>query len=203
MDQEADGWMPSQGTRAGRGLDPRPGCVREAAMDVCPSLRGERFTRASVFQSTYYMEGNLGHPVFHTQFGRIAVNICYGRHHPLNWLLYSVNGADIIFNPSATIGALRYPQQAVSSGQRAAGGLGVLRFPQRAAGSGQWEGWGCSSSHSGQRAAGSGRAGGAQAPGQRAVSSRRAGGHLGFQPAGRGRVLGGGLGTGRCHQQDA
>nr|KAF6268398.1 beta-ureidopropionase 1 [Myotis myotis] len=58
-------------------------------------------------ESTYYMEGNLGHPVFQTQFGRIAVNICYGRHHPLNWFMYSVNGADIIFNPSATIGALR------------------------------------------------------------------------------------------------
>nr|KAF6268394.1 beta-ureidopropionase 1 [Myotis myotis] len=57
-------------------------------------------------ESTYYMEGNLGHPVFQTQFGRIAVNICYGRHHPLNWFMYSVNGADIIFNPSATIGAL-------------------------------------------------------------------------------------------------
>lgn len=63
--------------------------------------------RSSVFQSTYYMEGNLGHPVFQTQFGRIAVNICYGRHHPLNWLMYSINGAEIIFNPSATIGALR------------------------------------------------------------------------------------------------
>uniref|UniRef100_G1S094 Beta-ureidopropionase n=1 Tax=Nomascus leucogenys TaxID=61853 RepID=G1S094_NOMLE len=56
-------------------------------------------------ESTYYMEGNLGHPVFQTQFGRIAVNICYGRHHPLNWLMYSINGAEIIFNPSATIGA--------------------------------------------------------------------------------------------------
>ncbi|KAI4536499.1 hypothetical protein MG293_013891 [Ovis ammon polii] len=62
--------------------------------------------RPSVFQSTYYMEGNLGHPVFQTQFGRIAVNICYGRHHPLNWLMFSINGAEIIFNPSATIGAL-------------------------------------------------------------------------------------------------
>ncbi|XP_042522205.1 beta-ureidopropionase isoform X2 [Dipodomys spectabilis] len=56
--------------------------------------------------STYYMEGNLGHPVFQTQYGRIAVNICYGRHHPLNWLMYSINGAEIIFNPSATIGEL-------------------------------------------------------------------------------------------------
>ena len=36
-------------------------------------------------ESTYYMEGNTGHPVFETAFGRIAVNICYGRHHPMNW----------------------------------------------------------------------------------------------------------------------
>ena len=39
--------------------------------------------------------------------GKIAVNICYGRHHPQNWMMYGVNGAEIVFNPSATIGALR------------------------------------------------------------------------------------------------
>lgn len=39
--------------------------------------------------------------------GRIAVNICYGRHHPLNWCAYGLNGAEIVFNPSATVGALR------------------------------------------------------------------------------------------------
>ncbi|KAL4660339.1 beta-ureidopropionase isoform X1 [Arapaima gigas] len=60
-------------------------------------------------ESTYYMEGNTGHRVFDTQFGRIAVNICYGRHHPLNWFMYSMNGAEIIFNPSATVGELSEP----------------------------------------------------------------------------------------------
>lgn len=59
-------------------------------------------------ESTYYMEGNLGHPVFETAFGRIAINICYGRHHPQNWMMYALNGAEIIFNPSATVGALRF-----------------------------------------------------------------------------------------------
>ena len=54
------------------------------------------------------MEGNTGHRVFQTQYGRIAINICYGRHHPLNWLAYGLNGAEIVFNPSATVGALRY-----------------------------------------------------------------------------------------------
>ena len=51
-------------------------------------------------ESTYYMEGQDGHPVFETAFGKIAVNICYGRHHPMNWLGYAINGAEIIFNPS-------------------------------------------------------------------------------------------------------
>jgi len=60
-------------------------------------------------ESTYYMEGNLGHPVFETVFGKIAVNICYGRHHPLNWLAYGLNGAEIVFNPSATVGDLSEP----------------------------------------------------------------------------------------------
>lgn len=57
-------------------------------------------------ESTYYMESDLGHPVFETEFGRIAINICYGRHHPLNWLMYKVNGAEIVFNPSATVDSL-------------------------------------------------------------------------------------------------
>ncbi|KAJ4963561.1 hypothetical protein NE237_023500 [Protea cynaroides] len=60
-------------------------------------------------ESTYYMEGNTGHPVFETAFGKIAINICYGRHHPLNWLAFGLNGAEIVFNPSATVGELSEP----------------------------------------------------------------------------------------------
>lgn len=60
-------------------------------------------------ESTYYMEGDTGHPVFATQFGNVAINICYGRHHPLNWLMFGLNGAEIVFNPSATVGALSEP----------------------------------------------------------------------------------------------
>ncbi|KAI4367190.1 hypothetical protein MLD38_022953 [Melastoma candidum] len=60
-------------------------------------------------ESTYYMEGNTGHPVFETAFGKIAVNICYGRHHPLNWMAFGLNGAEIVFNPSATVGELSEP----------------------------------------------------------------------------------------------
>jgi len=55
------------------------------------------------------MEGNTGHPVFETAFGKIAINICYGRHHPLNWLAFGLNGAEIVFNPAATVGELSEP----------------------------------------------------------------------------------------------
>ncbi|KAG1679667.1 hypothetical protein FOA52_006184 [Chlamydomonas sp. UWO 241] len=60
-------------------------------------------------ESTYYMEGNTGHPVFETPFGKIAVNICYGRHIPMNWQVFAMNGAEIIFNPAATVGELSEP----------------------------------------------------------------------------------------------
>jgi len=66
-------------------------------------------------ESTYYIEGNTGHRVFSTIYGKIAVNICYGRHHPQNWMMYGVNGAEIVFNPSATVGALSEPMWAIEA----------------------------------------------------------------------------------------
>jgi len=66
-------------------------------------------------ESTYYMEGDTGHRVFQTQFGKIGINICYGRHHPLNWLMYGVNGADMVFNPSATVDGLSEPFWAIEA----------------------------------------------------------------------------------------
>ena len=60
-------------------------------------------------ESTYYIEGDSGHPVFVTDFGKIGVNICYGRHHPLHWMGFGLNGAEIVFNPSATVDGLSEP----------------------------------------------------------------------------------------------
>lgn len=66
--------------------------------------RKNHIPRVGAFnESTYYMEGNTGHPVFDTAFGKIAINICYGRHHPQNWMMFGINGAEIVFNPSATV----------------------------------------------------------------------------------------------------
>ncbi len=57
-------------------------------------------------ESTYYFEGETGNPVFETSFGKIGINICYGRHHPLHWMALGLNGAEIVFNPSATVAGL-------------------------------------------------------------------------------------------------
>jgi dihydropyrimidinase len=57
-------------------------------------------------ESTYYMEGSTGNPVFQTDFGKVGINICYGRHHPLQWMALGLNGAEIVFNPSATVSGL-------------------------------------------------------------------------------------------------
>lgn len=66
-------------------------------------------------EATYYTEGDTGHPVFETAFGKIAINICYGRHHALNWLNFGLNGAEIVCNPSATVGALSEPMWAIEA----------------------------------------------------------------------------------------
>ncbi|XP_035215795.1 beta-ureidopropionase-like [Stegodyphus dumicola] len=78
--------------------------------EVMGKTRKNHIPRVGDFnESTYYMESELGHPVFATRFGKIAVNICYGRHHPQNWMVYGINGAEIVFNPSATIDELSEP----------------------------------------------------------------------------------------------
>ncbi|XP_046726666.1 beta-ureidopropionase isoform X2 [Silurus meridionalis] len=91
-------------------------CTRERApwTEFAESAE-DGFTTQFCQKSTYYLEGNTRHRVFQTQFGKVAVNICYGRHHPLNWFMYSMNGAEIIFNPSATVGALSEPMWSIEA----------------------------------------------------------------------------------------
>lgn len=57
----------------------------------------------SFSETSFYDPGDTGHPVFETKYGKIGVNICYGRHQALNWLMFRINGAEIVFNPAATV----------------------------------------------------------------------------------------------------
>ena len=54
------------------------------------------------WEKFYFRPGNLGYPVFDTAVGRIGVYICYDRHFPEGWRELGLNGAKIVFNPSAT-----------------------------------------------------------------------------------------------------
>ena len=54
------------------------------------------------FEKFYFRPGNTGYPIFDTAVGRIGVYICYDRHFPEGWRALGLNGARIVFNPSAT-----------------------------------------------------------------------------------------------------
>ncbi|MEM7227198.1 MAG: nitrilase-related carbon-nitrogen hydrolase [Planctomycetota bacterium] len=58
------------------------------------------------WEKFYFKPGNLGYPVFQTRFGRIGVYICYDRHFPEGARELGLNGAEIVFNPSATVAGL-------------------------------------------------------------------------------------------------
>lgn len=54
------------------------------------------------WEKFYFRPGNLGYPVFQTQVGKIGVYICYDRHFPEGARCLGLNGAEIVFIPSAT-----------------------------------------------------------------------------------------------------
>ena len=58
------------------------------------------------WEKYYFKPGNLGHPVFETAFARIGVFICYDRHFPEGPRILGLKGAEIVFNPSATVAGL-------------------------------------------------------------------------------------------------
>ena len=58
------------------------------------------------WEKYYFRPGNTGYPVFQTAAGRIGVYICYDRHFPEGARILGLNGAEIVFNPSATVAGL-------------------------------------------------------------------------------------------------
>lgn len=58
------------------------------------------------WEKFYFKPGNLGYPVFETRYGKVGVYICYDRHFPEGARELGLNGAEIVFNPSATVAGL-------------------------------------------------------------------------------------------------
>jgi N-carbamoylputrescine amidase len=75
------------------------------------------------WEKFYFRPGNMGYPVFDTRVGKVAVYICYDRHFPEGARCLGLNGAEIVFNPSATVAGLseylwklEQPAHAVANG---------------------------------------------------------------------------------------
>jgi beta-ureidopropionase len=75
------------------------------------------------WEKFYFRPGNLGYPVFNLGFAKIGVYICYDRHFPEGARALGLNGAEIVFNPSATVAGLseylwklEQPAHAVANG---------------------------------------------------------------------------------------
>jgi len=75
------------------------------------------------WEKFFFKPGNLGYPVFETRYGKVGVYICYDRHFPEGARLLGLNGAEIVYNPSATVPALseylwklEQPAHAVANG---------------------------------------------------------------------------------------
>jgi N-carbamoylputrescine amidase len=75
------------------------------------------------WEKYYFRPGNLGYPVFKTAYATIGVYICYDRHFPEGARALGLNGAEIVFNPSATVAGLseylwklEQPAHAVANG---------------------------------------------------------------------------------------
>ena len=58
------------------------------------------------WEKFYFRPGNLGYPVFDTKIGKVGVYICYDRHFPDGARCLGLGGAEIVFNPSATVAGL-------------------------------------------------------------------------------------------------
>ena len=78
---------------------------------------------AGFWEKFFFKPGNLGYPVFKTRYATIGVYICYDRHFPEGARLLGLHGAEIVFNPSATVKGLsqylwklEQPAHAVANG---------------------------------------------------------------------------------------
>ncbi len=98
--------------------------VYDADGSYLGKYRKNHIPHTSGFWEKYFFRpGNLGYPVFQTRYAKVGVYICYDRHFPEGARLLGLNGAEIVFNPSATVAGLsqylwklEQPAHAVANG---------------------------------------------------------------------------------------
>ena len=69
--------------------------------------RKNHIPHTSGFWEKYFFKpGNLGYPIFETKYAKVGLYICYDRHFPDGARCLGLNGAEIVYNPSATVAGL-------------------------------------------------------------------------------------------------
>ena len=90
-----------------RGVYYNTAAVIDADGTYLGKYRKQHIPQTSGFWEKYFFKpGDGGYPIFETRYARVGVYICYDRHFPEGWRALGLNGAEIVFNPSATVAGL-------------------------------------------------------------------------------------------------
>lgn len=110
--------------KAMRGVYYNTAAVIDADGTYLGKYRKQHIPQTNGFWEKYFFKpGDGGYPVFDTRYGKVGVYICYDRHFPEGARCLGLNGAEIVFNPSATVAGLsqylwklEQPAHAVANG---------------------------------------------------------------------------------------
>ena len=110
--------------RAMRGVFYNTAAVYDADGTYLGKYRKQHIPQVAGFWEKFFFKpGDGGYPVFKTRYATIGVYICYDRHFPEGARCLGLNGAEIVFNPSATVAGLsqylwkiEQPAHAVANG---------------------------------------------------------------------------------------
>jgi beta-ureidopropionase len=93
--------------KAMRGVYYNTAAVIDADGTYLGKYRKQHIPQTSGFWEKYFFKpGDGGYPIFETKYAKVGVYICYDRHFPEGWRALGLNGAEIVFNPSATVAGL-------------------------------------------------------------------------------------------------
>ena len=107
-----------------RGVYYNSAAVIDADGSYLGKYRKQHIPQTNGFWEKYFFKpGDGGYPVFNTRYAKVGVYICYDRHFPEGARCLGLNGAEIVFNPSATVAGLsqylwklEQPAHAVANG---------------------------------------------------------------------------------------
>ncbi|MBK8169527.1 MAG: acyltransferase [Sandaracinaceae bacterium] len=110
--------------KAMRGVFYNTAAVIDADGSYLGKYRKQHIPQVQGFWEKFFFKpGDGGYPVFKTRYATIGVYICYDRHFPEGARCLGLNGAEIVFNPSATVAGLsqylwklEQPAHAVANG---------------------------------------------------------------------------------------